>query len=75
MDVQMPEMDGLEATERIRERELHGKRRTPIVALTAHVLRSDRDRCIAAGMDGYIGKPFTNDDLLAALMKFAPHTH
>jgi len=58
MDVQMPDMDGLEATAQIREWEKNRGRRTPIVALTAHSMKGDRDRCLAAGMDTYVTKPF-----------------
>jgi len=58
MDVQMPDMDGLEATALIREWEKNRGRRTPIVALTAHSMKGDRDRCLAAGMDTYVTKPF-----------------
>ena len=68
MDVQMPEMDGLAATRAIREGP-HG-RDVPIVALTAHALAGDRERCLAAGMNGYLTKPFKAHDLFATVEKW-----
>ena len=57
MDVQMPEMDGLEATAAIRAQERESGGHLPIVAMTAHAMKEDKERCLAAGMDGYISKP------------------
>ena len=67
MDVQMPEMDGLEATAAIREWERTAGGHIPIVAMTAHVMAGDRERCLAAGMDAYIPKPIRTAELSAAI--------
>jgi len=71
MDVEMPEMDGIEATRAIREREAGGGARTPIVALTAHALQGDEDRFLAAGMDDYLSKPLRADALRRVLARLA----
>jgi PAS domain S-box-containing protein len=67
MDVQMPEMDGLEATGRIRENEKITGKHIPIVAMTAHAMVGDRERCLAAGMDGYISKPLSVKELFETI--------
>jgi signal transduction histidine kinase/CheY-like chemotaxis protein len=77
MDVQMPEMDGFEATSAIREREQSSGGHLPIIAMTAHAMRGDQERCLAAGMDAYIAKPIRSKDLIALLETFsaAPTIH
>ncbi|MBA3962354.1 MAG: PAS domain-containing protein [Chthoniobacterales bacterium] len=72
MDIQMPEMDGLEATRRIREMEVRNDTpRTPIVAMTAHAMAGDRERCLAAGMDDYISKPLQKEKLLEVIARIS----
>lgn len=70
MDAQMPEMDGLEATKQIRQFEDEVKNKIPILALTASVHRADIDRCIESGMNDFIPKPFTTQELLGSISKF-----
>jgi CheY-like chemotaxis protein len=70
MDVQMPEMDGLKATAMIREKERQTQVHIPIIAMTAHAMKEDRERCLEAGMDGYISKPINGrklEELIASV--------
>jgi len=73
MDCMMPRLDGLEATRLIRQEEARrGLARLPVIALTASALHEDHERCLTAGMDAYLAKPFTEDQLLAVLAPFGP---
>jgi CheY-like chemotaxis protein len=72
MDVQMPEMDGLEATRAIRAQEEHSRGHLPIIAMTAHAMQGDRELCLAAGMDAYVSKPIAVHALLAAIDQVLP---
>ncbi len=69
MDVQMPEMDGLEATASIRSGELLTGRHLPIIAITAHAMPGDRDLCFTAGMDGYLSKPVRMESLISEIQR------
>ena len=70
MDVQMPDIDGFEATAVIREREKQSGAHTPIIAMTAHAMTGDRERCLDAGMDDYISKPIRGTELLDLVTKY-----
>ncbi|HKH49869.1 MAG TPA: ATP-binding protein [Thermoanaerobaculia bacterium] len=70
MDCQLPGLDGYETTRRLRSQEKN--RRTSVIAVTAHALQGEREKCLAAGMDGYLAKPFRLEDLRAVLARFLP---
>jgi PAS domain S-box-containing protein len=70
MDIQMPEMSGFEATRLIREKEKHTGEHIPIVALTAHAMKGDREKCLEAGMDAYLTKPVRREDLFETVSRF-----
>ena len=72
MDVQMPEMDGLQAATRIREKEQGTGAHIPIIAVTAHAMKGDRERCVAAGMDDYIAKPINPSELAKVIQLTVP---
>jgi signal transduction histidine kinase/CheY-like chemotaxis protein/ligand-binding sensor domain-containing protein len=72
MDLQMPEMDGLEATVAIRQQEKSSGKRMPIIAMTAHAMKGDRERCIATGLDDYIAKPINRQELLDVIRRNRP---
>jgi two-component system, sensor histidine kinase and response regulator len=67
MDLQMPGMDGFEATSAIREKETTSGTHIPIIAMTAHAMKGDRERCLAAGFDGYVSKPVRPQELFEAI--------
>ncbi len=71
MDCQMPELDGYETTRRIRQAETAGER-TPVIAVTAHALKGERERCLAVGMDDFIAKPFAQEELLSTITRWLP---
>jgi CheY-like chemotaxis protein len=73
MDIQMPEMDGFEATFQIRKKEKLSGNHIPIIALTAHAMKGDRERCLASGMDGYASKPLKADTLGEEIKRLAPN--
>jgi len=72
MDCQMPVIDGFVATQTLRQREAGTPRHLPVIALTANAMQGDRERCLAAGMDDYLAKPFTGEEMFAALTRWLP---
>src|SRR5215470_14160201 len=72
MDVQMPKLDGLTVDTTIRQRAQQTGVHLPIIAMTAHAMDGDRERCVEAGMDGYVSKPFRAADLFAAIAQLIP---
>jgi CheY-like chemotaxis protein len=70
MDCQLPEMDGFEATRAIREQEKESGRHIPVIAVTAHAMKGDRERCLSAGMDDYISKPVNIETLREVIAKW-----
>jgi len=72
MDCQMPILDGFEVTAALREREAGSGQRLPVIALTANAMKGDRERCVAAGMDDYLAKPYTGESLFALLAHWLP---
>ena len=72
MDMQMPEMDGFQATAQIRDKEKSSGKHIPIIALTAHAMKGDRERCLAAGMDGYVAKPIRQQELMETIEALVP---
>ena len=75
MDCQMPEMDGYQCTSEVRKREIISGKHVPIIAMTAHAMEGDRDKCIASGMDDYISKPVMPNVLKKALTKWLPESY
>ncbi len=73
MDVQMPVMDGLEATRQLRQKEVFAGGHVPIIAMTAHAMKGDRQRCLDAGMDAYLPKPIRADDLYEVIESMVPN--
>ena len=72
MDGQMPELDGFEATKLIRENEKLSGHHVPIIALTAHAMQGDKERCLYCGMDGYVSKPLKVDELFSVIETVVP---